>query len=490
MAKLKYPLFGHTFRIVSGGCVGRIPIGPPRSVDAHRRFLGRLSALIVISAMCSVLASCSSGSSSKSLAGASPTTCDRPAPPQNNVEAPADNCGVSAIEIDRNGSLPVDASLGQFRVELYIENAVACGVNGLNGNGSFCGVGDNRPFANVGRSDMADPSRNRVDATFDFRTGNATFRVNPSCSVPNGGGQTTCNPPHSDGDGNNVSVLHPSASTSEFQLQFVESAYPHLPFGLCTINEDLTFSVNRDTHSFVMTGNGSTFPSIAMAHQGSVVVADEGVHINGLCSPARQSYSYSFTSNVPSPSTSLPTSSLGTTQLSLNGFQYGIEVLDAHEDPNGVDATDTLSQPSLPPATPGTTYVVASIRIQNLQADRAAPLPDPSQFPVSIGASLAVFPPPNTTFINYCWAGNQSVPLAVFYPGDDPNECTQSVDAVVVRNSSQGNTYGSSIGPSSSADVTTYFSVPQTLPLSDFRILASQALKPTSAEYAAGVPLR
>jgi hypothetical protein len=177
---------------------------------------------------------------------------------------------------------------------------------------------------------------------------------------------------------------------------------------------------------------------------------------------------------------------LGSTLLTVGGFQYRLQVVRANEDPNGVQNTNTLSQPSVPPATPGTTYLRAVIRVHNLQADRAAPLPDLSEFPVSLGAPIGVFPPPTNSLLNYCWSESQDV-LAAFYPGDDPTECSETTVAAVLDS---GSVLGSTgIKPSSNADVTIYFSVPQNLPLRDFRIVASPSLALTAAEYASGVPL-
>jgi hypothetical protein len=238
-----------------------------------------------------------------------PAPCDRPAPPYDNESALADNCGVSAIIIDRPDALPVAQGFSSLTMELYIDQASACAINGLNGNGSFCGVGDNRSFAKIGSSDKADLSRNRVYASFDFSNGDASFRVNPSCSIPNGGGEETCNPPHPDGDGNNITVLHSSDISSELQMQFTEAAYPGLPFHACSINEDLTFTVNPN-HTFTLASNGTSLPSIAIVYQGHVVVADQGIHITGLCAPPGQSYSY--TSPSPTASSTTGTSTTGT----------------------------------------------------------------------------------------------------------------------------------------------------------------------------------
>ena len=215
--------------------------------------------------------------------------------------------------------LPTAPRVGTVLVELYIEPAVACGVQGLNGNGAtLCSTGDNRPFAAIGSPDpKADPSRNRVLLTLDFGTGDVTVRANPSCSVPTGGGDATCHAPRQQGQGNDVNASTPTPGSTELNMQFSESSYWKPPWNTCTINEDITFTPNNQTGDLDVSGNGSTFPSIAVIHDNKVIVADEGLHLTGLCLPTRQNYDYRGTKTpVPSvpPSTgptAVPSASSG-----------------------------------------------------------------------------------------------------------------------------------------------------------------------------------
>jgi hypothetical protein len=195
--------------------------------------------------------------------------------------------------------------------------------------------------------------------------------------------------------------------------------------------------------------------------------------------------SLSATTAAPGlPTTASPAVAVGRTALSFDGFAYSLEIVSDHTDPNGVATTDTTGQPSLPPSAPGSTYAVVQLRIHNLQTDRDAPVPDPSQFPVGLAAARAAMPPlpaGQSAIPNDCYSGPGMVG---FYLGDDPSQCDAPVNAVVT---------GGADGPipaNSSLDVTAYTAIPASVPLSDFRIVAMPGQDMTAAEFAAGASLR
>lgn len=163
-------------------------------------------------------------------------------------------------------------------------------------------------------------------------------------------------------------------------------------------------------------------------------------------------------------------------------------MLGAHEDPNGVASTSTPSQPSLPPAAPGTTYAVVSIRVHNLQSDREAPLPYLPSAPLSIAALQSDLPPPTSSGggSSYCSVGIGQVG---FFLGEDPSQCYEDVPAVVLQGQQAYFGQDVMIAPSSSTDLTAYFPVFQQVSLGNFRVVANQGLTMTAAEFASGVPL-
>ena len=209
---------------------------------------------------------------------------------------------MAAIEIVRSNSLPIAPRVGTVVVELYIDKPSACAVGMFDTAGLLCAVGDNRPFAEENSFDPhADPSRSRVYGVLDFATGAASFRINPSCTVPGGGDPNECFEPLPDGQGNEVSVKHISSQTTELKTQFKEAAY-HLPSGqACTINENLAVTPIPQTGDLNITGNGTSFPSIAVIHDGKVIIAADGLHVTGLCLPPGQQYNYVGRQPAPPP---------------------------------------------------------------------------------------------------------------------------------------------------------------------------------------------
>lgn len=152
----------------------------------------------------------------------------------------------------------------------------------------MCGLNDNRDYYSGGADPGADPSRNRVEASFDFTAGNVVFRVNPSCRTDRQSlsqpGHIDCSAPRTDGDGNDVTVSQPGPGVVRVETTFSEANFV-VPVGVCTIHNYFDFTTDPVTHRLLLSGHGSSYPSVAIISHEQVVYADEGQHLTGLCPP-------------------------------------------------------------------------------------------------------------------------------------------------------------------------------------------------------------
>lgn len=223
--------------------------------------------------------------------------CDAPAPPRDNVRAQADNCGVPALEIVRKGVLPKAPKVGIVTIDLYIEQNFVCLVSVV--ANVPCLTGDNRPFVSSGQPDpMADSSRNKGHLTLDFTTGQLTLRVNPSCRVVDQPPQKECNAPHPEGNGTQLNVSFDSSNGSVgIELTLLQSDY--FSGGACDLYNNFHILPENNTGTFVLTGEGSGFPDLAVIHGGSVVYANQGTHATELCYSLVHKRTYVYPSNPP-----------------------------------------------------------------------------------------------------------------------------------------------------------------------------------------------
>ncbi len=285
-----------------------------RGCPAQRRRVPLIGAATFL--FLAFVSACGSSNSSTTPVPGGPATCVEQ-PPAADQRAPIANCGVSGIEIFRPG-LPIAPSVGTIIVDLYIA-----------GNGNqpwkvcalgivFCGVEDGRPQPSQGGKVVADDTRNRVRATFDFVSGVAKFRINPSCNLvhdSNVAGYKNCNPPHPDGAGNNVSNAQTdNDGTVSFDTSFSQTNFP-IKLGACAIHNVFSFSVNGQTGAFHFTGNGASFPSLVLSHSGQAVYSFDQTNLTSLClheSPVdplapntvSRSYDYFYGGSQAPPSTS------------------------------------------------------------------------------------------------------------------------------------------------------------------------------------------
>lgn len=239
----------------------------------------RLATLLAYTLIACIFVACSSANPPS--AGPSSNKCDAPAPPRNNVRAQADNCGVSGLEIVRKDVLPKAPKVGIVTIDLYIEQHDVCAIVNV-----LCLLGDNRPFVSSGQPDpKADYSRNRAHMILDFRTGQLTLIVNPSCRIhPLGVGwdpNKECFAPQNEGSGTDLKLNVASDGTVDIEVTLHQSDYPS--GGTCDLYNHFSILPHNDAGTFDLTGEGSGFPDLAVIQGGQVVYADQGTHATELC---------------------------------------------------------------------------------------------------------------------------------------------------------------------------------------------------------------
>jgi len=177
--------------------------------------------------------------------------------------------------------LPKTPKVGIVTIDLYIEQHDVCAIVNV-----LCLLGDNRPFVSSGQPDpKADYSRNRAHMILDFRTGQLTLIVNPSCRIhPLGVGwdpNKECFAPQNEGSGTDLKLNVASDGTVDIEVTLHQSDYPS--GGSCDLYDHFSILPHNDAGTFDLTGEGSGFPDLAVIQGDKVVYADQGTHATELC---------------------------------------------------------------------------------------------------------------------------------------------------------------------------------------------------------------
>lgn len=220
--------------------------------------------------------------------------CKAGLPDYNDVTKASDTCGIGNLTIQKKGAIPIVRSVGVVKIDLYIKKDTECAAQV-----ALCLLGDNRSFVNTGDIDpKANALRNRAEITLDFRTGDLSLVVSPSCRIHVGivgiNDTKTCTAPRKEGNGNNFSFSIGRTGAVRMTLQIIQSDYPS-PFNICDIYDEFNVTPHLDTGMFDLIGAGTNFPDLAVMQNGKVVYADNAKHSTiSLCTSVLHKRDYRY----------------------------------------------------------------------------------------------------------------------------------------------------------------------------------------------------